>query len=151
MASKDALSMASAHNTILTNKLSGYASWKDGRKNGKFMTRRSHRRCSVKKGILRNFAKFTGNTCARVSFFNKVAGLGPATLLKKRSWHRCFPVNFAKLLRTPFLQNTSGLLLLHSMLSHKSGWKYVRQNRSHVLSFGKQINSDGHFYHICDL
>ena len=33
-------------------------------------------------------------------------------LLKKRLWHRCFPVNFAKFLRTPFLQNTSGRLLL---------------------------------------
>ena len=32
----------------------------------------------------------------------------PATLLKKRLWHRCFLVNFAKSLRTPFLQNTSG-------------------------------------------
>ena len=32
----------------------------------------------------------------------------PATLLKKRLWHRCFPVNFMKFLRTPFLQNTSG-------------------------------------------
>ena len=36
----------------------------------------------------------------------------PATLLKKKLWHRCFPVNFAKLLRTPFSQNTSGRLLL---------------------------------------
>ena len=43
--------------------------------------------------------------------FNKVAGLRPATLLKKRLWHRCFPVNFAKFLRTPFLQNTWRLLL----------------------------------------
>ena len=25
-----------------------------------------------------------------------------ATLLKKRPWHRCFLVNFAKFLRTPF-------------------------------------------------
>ena len=31
-------------------------------------------------------------------------GLRPATLLKKRIWHRCFAVNF---LRTPFLQNTT--------------------------------------------
>ena len=31
-----------------------------------------------------------------------------ATLLKKRLWHRCFPVNVAKFLRTRFLQNTSG-------------------------------------------
>ena len=38
--------------------------------------------------------------------FNKVAGR-PATLLKKRLWHRYFPVNFAKFLRKLFLQNTS--------------------------------------------
>ena len=35
-------------------------------------------------------------------FFNKAAGLSAATLLKKRLWHRCFPVNFAKFIRTPF-------------------------------------------------
>ena len=29
--------------------------------------------------------------------------LRPVTLLKKRLWHRCFPVNFAKFLRAPFL------------------------------------------------
>ena len=31
------------------------------------------------------------------------SGLMAATLLKKRLWHRCFPVNFVKFLRTPFL------------------------------------------------
>ena len=35
-----------------------------------------------------------------------------ATLLKKRLRRRCFPVDFAKFLRTPFSQNTSGRLLL---------------------------------------
>ena len=39
----------------------------------------------------------------------------PATVLKKRLWHRCFPVNFAKFLRTPFLENTSGWQLLFKM------------------------------------
>ena len=29
--------------------------------------------------------------------------LRPATLFKKRLWHRNFPVNFAKFLITPFL------------------------------------------------
>ena len=57
------------------------------------------------------------STCARVSFliklqasdlcqslfFNKVVGLRPAALLKMRLWHRCFPVNFATFLKTPFL------------------------------------------------
>ena len=32
-----------------------------------------------------------------------VPGFRAATLLKKRLCHRCFPVNFAKFLRTPFL------------------------------------------------
>ena len=46
-----------------------------------------------KKSVLRNFAKFIGkNTCATVSFFNKVRALRPATLLKIRLSHRCFPV-----------------------------------------------------------
>ena len=43
------------------------------------------------------------DTCARVSFL---------TLLKKRLWQRFFPVSFAKFLRAPFLENTSGRLLL---------------------------------------
>ena len=59
------------------------------------------------KGGLRNFVKFTGNHLRQRFFFNKVAGLSPATLSKKRLWHRCFPVNFTKFLRAPFLQNAS--------------------------------------------
>ena len=45
------------------------------------------------------------NTCARVSIIIKI--------LIKRLWNRCFPVKFAKFLRTRFLQNTSGWLLLN--------------------------------------
>ena len=63
--------------------------------------------CSVRKGVLRYFTKFTGKNLCQSLFFTKVAGPRPATLLKKRLWHRCFPVNFAKFLRIPFLQNTS--------------------------------------------
>ena len=37
----------------------------------------SHRRCSKRKGVLRNFTKFTGKDL----FFNKATGLRPATLL----------------------------------------------------------------------
>ena len=40
-------------------------------------------------------------------FFNKVAGLDPATLLKKRLWHSCFPENFAKLLRIAIFKDIS--------------------------------------------
>ena len=67
------------------------------------MGRSSHQRCFVKKGVLRNFAKFTGKHLCHRLFFNNVAGLRHATSLKKILWHRCFPVNFVKSLRTPFL------------------------------------------------
>ena len=51
--------------------------------------------------VLKNFSKFTGKQlCPTV------------TLLRKKLWHRCFPVNFAKFLRAPFLQNTSGRLFV---------------------------------------
>ena len=61
-------------------------------------------RCSVRKGVLRNFAKFTGKHLCQ--------GLRPATLLKTRLWRRCFPVDFGKFLRTTFLEKTSWRLLL---------------------------------------
>ena len=51
-----------------------------------------------KNGALKNLAEFTGKHLCQSPFFNKVAGLRP--LLKKRLWHRCFPVNFASFLRT---------------------------------------------------
>ena len=44
---------------------------------------------------------------------------GSATLLKKRLWHRYFPANFLKFLRTSFVRNTSGRLILSEFLSIK--------------------------------
>ena len=72
------------------------------------LNRSSHQRCSIKKKLFLEISQNSHeNTCARVS-----SPLGPATLLKKRLWHKCLPVDFAKFLRTPLLQNTSGWLLL---------------------------------------
>ena len=65
--------------------------------------RSSPQRCSIKQGVPRNFAKFRGKYLCQRLFFNKVAGLRSATLLKRSHWHKCFPVNFAKFLRTLFL------------------------------------------------
>ena len=75
----------------------------------------NHQRCSIKKGALRNFTKFTGKQLYESAFLNEVAGLSPTTLLKvlkKTLWHRFR--YFVKFLITPFLQNTSGRLLLES-------------------------------------
>ena len=80
----------------------------------RFLIHRSiQRRCSITKDVLKNFAKFRGKYLCQSFLLNKVTGMRPATLLKKRLSQRCFPVNFAKLLRTPFLQSNFGRLLLN--------------------------------------
>ena len=46
--------------------------------------RSSHRKSSIEKDVLEIFAKSTGKHLCQSLFFNKVAGLKLATLLKKR-------------------------------------------------------------------
>ena len=53
-----------------------------------------------KKGVLRNFTKFTRKHLYQSLFFNRL-------------WHRCFPVNFTKFLRTLFLTEHLRWLLLY--------------------------------------
>ena len=64
--------------------------------------RSSHPLVFCEKGVLRSFPKLIGKHLCQSFFFNKVAGLRPATLLRKRLWHRRFTVIFVKFLRTPF-------------------------------------------------
>ena len=81
--------------------------------------RSSHQRCSIVKGVLRILQNSQENTCARVSFllilfFN---------FIKKETLALVFSVNFAKFLRTPFLQNTSWRILLEIWVNiPKSAW-----------------------------
>ena len=90
-----------------------------------------------RKGFLRNFGKFTGKHLCHSLFLSKVAGLKPATLLKKRLWHSCFAVNFAKFLRTPFFTEYLWWLLLY-VSTHVST---LRQNVS-CVKFMKSIELD---------
>ena len=83
---------------------------KDGNcKNNHILDRSSRRRCSVRKDVLKNFAKFLGKHLCQDLFMSE---LKASNFIKKRLRHKCFPADFAKFLRTPFLQNTSGQLLL---------------------------------------
>ena len=64
-------------------------------------------RCSslnmfCKKGVLKNFKNFSGKHLHGILFFNNITGLESETLLKKRLWHRYFPVIFYEFLRSPF-------------------------------------------------
>ena len=47
---------------------------------------RTHRRCSVKKGILKNFANFTGKHLCWSFFFNKVAGIEYCEISRSLFW-----------------------------------------------------------------
>ena len=69
------------------------------------------RRCSVKKVFLEVLQNSLENTCARVS--------RPATLLENRLWHRSFPVNFEKFLRTPTFYRTPPVALSAIHIQHK--------------------------------
>ena len=60
-----------------------------------------------RKGVLRNFEKFTGKQLCHI-----LTKLQALTLLKKRPWHRSFPVNFLKFLRTPSAREHLRWLLL---------------------------------------
>ena len=93
----------------------------------------------MKKGVLKNYTKFTGKHLRQSLIFNKVEGLRPATLLKKRLSHRCFPVNFAKFLRTPFLNNTPGRLLL-TILIHQLIVYLEKMNKRHKIQLVLMIN-----------
>ena len=106
-----------------------------------------------KKGVLRNFTKLTVKHLCQSLFFNKAAG--PATLLKKRLWRRCFPVNFAKFPRTPFLtenlrwllliiQMSASSLLFHAWLSYEepiffTQRQIVDSNNGKKVAFGKEL------------
>ena len=72
-----------------------------------------------KKSVLRDFAKFTEKHLCQSLFFNKVAGLSPqaCNFIKKETLPRYFPVNFAKLIKTPFFIEHLWLLLLNLLYS----------------------------------
>ena len=99
------------------------------------------------KAVIRNFTKFTGKHLFQGIFFNKVAGPRPATLFKKRLWYRCFPVNFVKFPRTPYLQNASGRLLLEILKT------ITQQNTATQLmqEFSKLIITGLSYFHLLSM
>ena len=68
--------------------------------------RSSHRRCSVRRGALRSFAKFTEKHLCQSLFFNKAAGLRPAT--KKETLVQVFSCEFCKFSKNTFFAEHLG-------------------------------------------
>ena len=46
--------------------------------------------------VPKNFPRFLGKHLCEIIFFDNVARLKPATLLKKRLWRKYFPEDFAE-------------------------------------------------------
>ena len=84
-------------------------------------TRSNRSQMFFKIGVLKSFSKFIGKSLYQSLSFDKLVGLRPATLLKKRLWDRCFPVNFAKMFRAPFVSEHLRWLLLRNSTDNSEG------------------------------
>ena len=67
----------------------------------------------MKKGVLKNFANFTGKQLCWSLFLEPQA----SNFIKKRLQHSCFPTKFPKFLRSPILKNIRERLPLKGLLS----------------------------------
>ena len=88
------------------------------------------------------FLEFTGNTCAP----------GLQIYLKKRPWHMCFQVNFAKFLRTPFLIERKPLvaasLFWENLFSWKSFITDVWHGPNYAFDFQAWCTKDKYHYKV---
>ena len=80
--------------------------------------KRTHRKCSKKKAVLKNYAILNGKHCVGVSL-EQTRRPSSCNSIEKRLQHRWFSVNIAKILRTPILKNMWERLLLR-FKSYKS-------------------------------
>ena len=72
--------------------------------------RSSHRRCSMKKGVLENFAKFIGKHLYQSLFF-KSCRPQPCNFIKKGTLAKVFSCKFCEIFKNTFFTETSGRLL----------------------------------------
>ena len=98
-----------------------------------------------KKGVLRNFEKLTGKHLCLSLLFNKVAGLKTVTLLKKKFWYKCFPVNFSKFLKTPFITEHLRWLLLKTPVNQL----ILREELIDPQLYYRRTFSQEVFKHMC--
>ena len=68
----------------------------------------------MKKGVLKNFRKFTGKHLRQSLFFNKIGGLRPVAcnFIKKETLAQVFSCEFCEISKNTFSKNTFGRLLL---------------------------------------
>ena len=74
--------------------------------------RNSRPQVFCKKGIFKNFVKFAGKHLRQSLFFNKIADLRPATLVKKRPWYRVqvYSCKFCEIFKSTFFKRTHSVV-----------------------------------------
>ena len=81
-----------------------------------FMSRSSHQRCSIKKSPLKNFPKFTGKHCAKVSFLIIKLQTKACDFIEKETLAVVFSCEFCKNFKSTFftehLWTTASVLFL---------------------------------------
>ena len=88
----------------------------------------------MKKGILRNFAKFTGKHLCQSLFFNKVAGT--CNFIKKETLAQVFSCEFCEISKNTFFTDTSGRLILKTLL------KFTGKHLCNSLFFNNFIKKE---------
>ena len=78
-----------------------------------------------KKGVLKNFAKFTGKHLCQSLFFNRVAG-GACNFIKKESLAQVLSCEFCEISKSTFFYRTP----LVAAFAHSKSWRSIRRGRT---------------------
>ena len=87
--------------------------------------RSSHRRCYVRKGVLRNFAKFTGKNLCQSLFFNKVPGF-----IKRETLAQVFSCQFCEISKNTFFREhlrVTASKLFSCLWRRLKNWPKIKQ------------------------
>ena len=93
--------------------------------------RSSHRRCSVKKGVLKNFVKFTGKQLSQSVVFNKVAGV-TKSLKQKRD-------TMWKIMTSVSSRNNNLWVDRNSQIIFYHNWSLCWYNQSRVIMINRNV------------
>ena len=88
---------------------------------------------------MRTLCKIFSSICRRLHFLIKLQVLA-CNFIPNELWHKCFPVDLEKFLRTHFLQSTSGrrLLQIRQLLL-----PYRKNTHWRQMSLHKLLNTEG--------
>ena len=92
--------------------------------------RSSHRRCPVRKGVLRNFEKFTGKHLCQSLFFYKDAGLRhqACNFIKKDTLVQEFPCDFWEISRNTYFKRTTPVAASESFVLRSQSPVWMTSN-----------------------